>query len=165
MMLEQQRPGTCQLHTGLPLSPTQQCLTYIIYLLLFFLLLCCAALSLRSESSFHVVEWWKKIKKSIFTSSCKTLNPVLQGVVTHCNCRFTKHALHRPKVEGLPHFLRIPVSIINGMHLFFHSSYLKENNKNKRKVKEERNTCYAVKRHMAHQKTRTKHWKNRRVSV
>lgn len=39
------------------------------------------------------------------------------------------------------------MSIINGMHLFFHSSYLKENNKNKRKVKEERNTCYEVKRH------------------
>lgn len=114
--------------------------------------------------------WLSGGKKSrrvsvVFTSSCKTLNPVLQGVVTHCSCRFTKHALHRAKVEGLLHFLRIPVSIINGMHLFFHSFYLKENNKNKRKVKEERNTCYAFKRHMAHQKTRTKHWKNRRVSV
>lgn len=55
--------------------------------------------------------------------SCRTLNPVLLGIVKYWVCRFIKHALHRPEVPALLHVHMLPPSIINIVHLCVRSYF------------------------------------------
>lgn len=93
----------------------------------FFLVAGSTALSLWNKSSFHVGEWWKETQKGISSSHshslvpAPTLNPVLQGLVMYCVCRFIKHALHHTEVPALLHVHMLSF-IINTVHLCVHSN-------------------------------------------